>query len=144
MLRRHHAATTKVVPIAKECAMLVLTRKLEEKIKIGDHIVVTVLQVKGNRVSIGIEAPRDVRIMRTELSPRPAEQPAAEQSPDVVATLPFLAADAATDVEDHEVASEAESVSASTAKTPAVERRLRVGMPALAARSATHSPMIAK
>jgi carbon storage regulator CsrA len=49
--------------------MLVLTRKAEEKIQIGDNIVVTVLRLKGNAVSIGIEAPRDVRVVRSELSP---------------------------------------------------------------------------
>lgn len=55
--------------------MLVLTRKLNEEIVIGDNIKVTVLQVKGNSVRLGIEAPRDVRIVRGEL---PAQQPMAE------------------------------------------------------------------
>lgn len=47
--------------------MLVLARKLDETIRIGDHITVTVLQVKGRIVKIGITAPRDVRVMRGEL-----------------------------------------------------------------------------
>lgn len=47
--------------------MLVLTRKLQQQIKIGDDIIVTVLKVKGNTVRIGIDAPRDVRIVRAEL-----------------------------------------------------------------------------
>ena len=47
--------------------MLVLSRKLEEEIKIGDNITVTVLRVKGSTVKIGITAPRDVRVMRGEL-----------------------------------------------------------------------------
>ena len=47
--------------------MLVLTRKLNEEIMIGDDIKVTLIRVKGNTVRIGIEAPRDVRIIRGEL-----------------------------------------------------------------------------
>lgn len=50
--------------------MLVLSRKAGERIKIGDNIVVIVNRVRGNAVQIGIEAPRDVRILRTELPPR--------------------------------------------------------------------------
>ena len=49
--------------------MLVLTRKNREQIQIGDSITVTVLRVKGKSVRIGIEAPRDVRVLRTELPP---------------------------------------------------------------------------
>jgi len=49
--------------------MLVLTRKADQKIQIGNDIVITVLQVKGNSVRIGIEAPRQVRVMRSELQP---------------------------------------------------------------------------
>ncbi|WP_390844119.1 carbon storage regulator CsrA [Anatilimnocola floriformis] len=49
--------------------MLVLTRKLQEKICIGNDITVTILRVKGQQVRIGIEAPRDVRVIRGELPP---------------------------------------------------------------------------
>lgn len=49
--------------------MLVLTRKLQEKICIGNDITVTILRVKGQQVRIGIEAPRDVRVVRGELPP---------------------------------------------------------------------------
>jgi carbon storage regulator len=48
--------------------MLVLTRKLNEKILIGDRIRLTVLSVRGGQVRIGIEAPEDVAIFREELS----------------------------------------------------------------------------
>lgn len=48
--------------------MLVLTRKAQEKIRIGDDIVVTVLRTKGNAVRIGIEAPGDVRVLRGEIA----------------------------------------------------------------------------
>lgn len=47
--------------------MLVLTRKHQEQIRIGDNITVTILKVKGSAVRIGIEAPRDIRVIRGEL-----------------------------------------------------------------------------
>ena len=47
--------------------MLVLTRKRNESIVIGDDIEVRVLSVVGEKVRIGIEAPRDVRIFRKEI-----------------------------------------------------------------------------
>lgn len=47
--------------------MLVLTRKVEQKIQIGDNITVTILRVKGQTVRVGIEAPQDVRVLRAEL-----------------------------------------------------------------------------
>ena len=54
--------------------MLVLTRKLMERIQIGDNVVVTVLEIRGNKVRIGIDAPTDIRVLRAELSvPSPAQ-----------------------------------------------------------------------
>src|SRR5688572_26358256 len=47
--------------------MLVLSRKREEKLQIGNDITLTILKVKGNSVQIGIEAPKSVRVLRTEL-----------------------------------------------------------------------------
>ena len=47
--------------------MLVLSRKLDESIRIGDEISVKVLGVSGQQVRLGIEAPRDVQIDRAEL-----------------------------------------------------------------------------
>lgn len=47
--------------------MLVLSRKVGEKLMIGDDVVLTINRIAGNRVAIGIEAPRDVRIVRGEL-----------------------------------------------------------------------------
>ncbi len=49
--------------------MLVLTRKPGEKIHIGNDIVLTVLEVQGTRVRLGIDAPDDVRVLRAELCP---------------------------------------------------------------------------
>jgi carbon storage regulator CsrA len=48
--------------------MLVLTRKYQEKIRIGDNITITVLRTKGKAVRLGIEAPSDVPVIRGELS----------------------------------------------------------------------------
>ena len=47
--------------------MLVLTRKVGERILIGDDIVITVLDSRGDGVRIGIDAPRDTRIHRSEI-----------------------------------------------------------------------------
>lgn len=47
--------------------MLVLSRKENESLVIGDGIKVTVLKIKGNRITIGIEADRNVRVVRGEL-----------------------------------------------------------------------------
>jgi len=47
--------------------MLVLTRKAGQAITLGDDIRVTVLSMEGDRVSIGIDAPRSVRVFRSEL-----------------------------------------------------------------------------
>lgn len=47
--------------------MLILTRKAEERILIGESTVVAVLEIEGNRVKLGIEAPREVPILREEL-----------------------------------------------------------------------------
>lgn len=48
--------------------MLVLTRKLQEKIQIGDGITITVLRTKGKSVRLGIEAPMEVPVIRGELA----------------------------------------------------------------------------
>jgi len=47
--------------------MLVLTRKLGESIAIDDHIKITVVQIKGKQVRIGIKAPKETKIHREEV-----------------------------------------------------------------------------
>lgn len=47
--------------------MLILTRKLGESITIGDDIKITLLDIKGKYIRIGIEAPRDVAVHRQEV-----------------------------------------------------------------------------
>jgi len=55
--------------------MLVLTRKLMEKLFIGDDICVTVVRLEGGQVRLGIDAPREVTVVRAELVPdRPGPQ----------------------------------------------------------------------
>lgn len=62
--------------------MLVLTRKLDESLQIGDDIKITVLRIKGNTIRIGIEAPRDVRVVRSELNlTQPAQDTESHASP---------------------------------------------------------------
>ncbi|REJ82633.1 MAG: carbon storage regulator [Planctomycetota bacterium] len=48
--------------------MLVLTRKANESILIGDNIELTVVEVRGNRVKLGIVAPRTVPVLRQEVA----------------------------------------------------------------------------
>lgn len=62
--------------------MLVLSRKATQQIQIGDNIVVTIVQVKGQGVRIGIEAPDDVRIVRSEIAERPADAEPAKAASD--------------------------------------------------------------
>jgi carbon storage regulator len=45
----------------------VLTRRIDEGLRIGDEIIVTVLGVEGDRVKLGIQAPRHILVLRQEL-----------------------------------------------------------------------------
>ncbi len=66
--------------------MLVLTRKLMEKLYIGDNICVTVVRLEGGQVRLGIEAPREVAVVRAELVPerQPPGDRAAHRRPAAV------------------------------------------------------------
>jgi Carbon storage regulator (could also regulate swarming and quorum sensing) len=55
--------------------MLVLTRRVSERIQIGDDVVLTIVRIDGNKVRIGIEAPEHVKVKRDELAPK-ADRPA--------------------------------------------------------------------
>ncbi len=52
--------------------MIVFRRKKREQIVIDGNIIVTVMHIRGTRVSLGIQAPDGVRILRTELTPHDA------------------------------------------------------------------------
>jgi carbon storage regulator len=54
--------------------MLVLTRKVGERVHLSNGITVTVTKIEGNKARVGIEAPEDVKIVREELLPREAEE----------------------------------------------------------------------
>ena len=47
--------------------MLVLSRKKEQAIKIGDNVTVQVLAIRGDKVRLGIEAPAEVKVYREEI-----------------------------------------------------------------------------
>ncbi len=49
--------------------MLVLSRKLGEKIVIGDNVVITIVKIDRNQIRIGIDAPQDVPVYREEIAP---------------------------------------------------------------------------
>lgn len=54
--------------------MLVLSRKINEKIVINDDIVITVVEVRAGKARIGIEAPKDVTVHREEIYKKVQEQ----------------------------------------------------------------------
>jgi carbon storage regulator len=60
--------------------MLVLSRKLGEKIYIGENICITVVDIDRGKIRLGIEAPRDVPIFRQELLPVKATQEGVSQT----------------------------------------------------------------
>jgi carbon storage regulator len=72
--------------------MLVLSRKAGERIRIGDNITIVVNRVVGSRVSVGIEAPANVRIVRGELEFYP-DEPLNETPVNVAACPVPLASD---------------------------------------------------
>jgi carbon storage regulator len=47
--------------------MLILSRKIDEKIKIGEDITITLIDVHGDQVKIGVEAPKHVKVFRQEV-----------------------------------------------------------------------------
>jgi len=47
--------------------MLILTRRVGETLMIGDNVTITVLQINGNQVRIGINAPKEVAVHREEI-----------------------------------------------------------------------------
>jgi carbon storage regulator len=54
--------------------MLVLSRKEAERIRLGDSIVITVVRIGGDKVRLGIQAPKDMLVLRDELEPFEKDQ----------------------------------------------------------------------
>lgn len=72
--------------------MLILTRKVGESVAIGDDIQVSVIEIKGSQVKIGIRAPRDVTVHREEiyLKIQDENRRAAQVSTDAIGTMEEL------------------------------------------------------
>jgi len=66
--------------------MLILSRKVDQKIKIGTDITLSIIEIRGDQVKIGVEAPKSVKVFRQEVleaiqseNIAAATQPSAEQ-----------------------------------------------------------------
>lgn len=70
--------------------MLVLTRKRDEVITIGENIVIKVISTGRGTVKIGIEAPREIRILRAELCEHPPLVPAVQQPAEAESAVPLV------------------------------------------------------
>jgi carbon storage regulator len=69
------------------CAMLVLSRKKNESIVIDENIVITIVEIRGDKVRLGIEAPKEIPIHRSEVHDAiHAEHNSGEQDPPKVAS----------------------------------------------------------
>ena len=66
--------------------MLVLSRKKDEKIVIGDNITIMIIEIRGDKVRLGIEAPREVTVHRQEVyeTIKREEQGLTEETPESV------------------------------------------------------------
>jgi carbon storage regulator len=70
--------------------MLILTRKLDEKIMIGDDITITVIEIRGDQIRIGVDAPKNVKVFRREVFDAiKAENKAAAESAPVFPEIDF-------------------------------------------------------
>lgn len=60
--------------------MLVLSRKLNQSIQIGENISVRIVRIKGNAIQLGIDAPQEVHVLRSELIAKDAKAAARQQA----------------------------------------------------------------
>lgn len=68
--------------------MLVLSRKEGQRLRIGDDVEIVVRRITGNRVTIGIEAPAGVKVIRGELPPETVPSPPSPTGPDAAPRRP--------------------------------------------------------
>ena len=70
--------------------MLILSRKIDEKIMIGDNISISVIEIRGDQVRIGVDAPKTVKVYRREVFDAIlAENKAAAESKPVLPVVDF-------------------------------------------------------
>lgn len=70
--------------------MLILARRLNERIVIGDSIEVSIVEIKGDQVKLGIDAPREVKVYRHEVYQAIQEENRAAAQSSAPATLPSI------------------------------------------------------
>lgn len=70
--------------------MLILSRKMNQKIKIGEEITVTIIEIRGDQVKIGVEAPKNVKVFRQEIFSAIQTENRAAVSPENIGVLSHL------------------------------------------------------
>lgn len=128
--------------------MLVLSRKLLESIKIGDDITVTIVKVKGNTIRLGIEAPRSVRVVRSELPPsETTETTNGEASTTEESAVPASESSVLHESEERVVlplVSPGERMIPARSRQSLKQRRPRFAMPAVPPAEQRNNPATAK
>ena len=121
--------------------MLVLSRKQQQQIKIGDQITVTIVRVKGNTVRVGIEAPRDLRVIRAELPKAGSELEVAASIEDGQVDASSAAAVASDEHGEALTAGHVVSFRVRCEKGNEPESQVELAAPAVVTPSAAHLPL---
>ena len=66
----HIGAIRPATTAVRRCEMLILTRRINESLIVGDDVKVTVLSVKGKQIKLGVTAPREIAVHREEIYQR--------------------------------------------------------------------------
>lgn len=70
--------------------MLVLTRKLNESLMIGDDIEIKIVEISGKTVKLGVEAPKDIQIFRKEIYEEIKQENIEAANKDIVSIVDFI------------------------------------------------------